>query len=390
MAASLSSSSPVGDGIFRLLAVYPAATSLLAAFVTLSSYVLYRALLPKPVSNIPYNPSAGHSILGDIPAMLRVVPKTREAGTFLADQLRQLNSPIAQVFLRPGFYNKGFVLMADARETEDLLLRRGREFDRSARFGETLGAFSPHHHIVRPTDSQFRAQRRLLTDLMAPPFLHGVAAPNIYASAGLLVDLWRAKAALAKGRPFDATMDVFHAGMDAVLEFTFGSSFAPRGVKPQLEILRAQGARKDEDGQVADVDKPVVFPEAPLDTALVSTFKATAFIEVLNGSPWPRLTWWFHRKRPSLRQIARDKQEFIKTEIDKAVDRMRREDRVANGVEGTQDHWVKSAVDLVVSREKRFAEKEGREPDYWSPVVVDEVCFFLIYAPVVCFLCCIC
>lgn len=75
-----------------------------------------------------------------------------------------------------------------------------------------------------PTGPQWKARRRLLQDLIALKFLNNVAAPNIYRSATLLLDLWKKKAELADGKPFLVEHDLFFAALDAVLDFGFGNA----------------------------------------------------------------------------------------------------------------------------------------------------------------------
>jgi hypothetical protein len=40
-------------------------------------YLAYRAALPKPLADIPYNRDAAHKLLGDVPEMLAYVMRTK-------------------------------------------------------------------------------------------------------------------------------------------------------------------------------------------------------------------------------------------------------------------------------------------------------------------------
>lgn len=76
-------------------------TSVLIALVL---YALYSYLKPKPIpGSIPYIPASAESIFGDIPDMLAHQNETKETISFLAERCRELNSPIAQVFMRPRY-----------------------------------------------------------------------------------------------------------------------------------------------------------------------------------------------------------------------------------------------------------------------------------------------
>jgi hypothetical protein len=260
-------------------------------------------------------------------------------------------------------------MLTDFRETQDILLRRGREFDRSSVLIDTLGVALPHHHIVRKTDAAWRAQRRLLQDLMLPRFLHGVAAPNIHASVTQLVRLWSAKADVARGRPFTAERDIYYAALDAVLEFSFGGSYVHRAVKPQLDamLMLDQAEVQKLRGDERDADKPVEFVDAPLHETVVAVLDSGDVIEALQSSPFPHLTLWWKKKFSTFMKTWDTKNQFLEEEISKAVHRLEKH------AETSDESWVMSAVDHIVHRERILAEKDGRKPDYWSPVIRDEV-----------------
>jgi len=51
--------------------------TLLAAAALLGLYKVYRAALPKPLADIPYNRDAAERLFGDIPEMMRYVLRTK-------------------------------------------------------------------------------------------------------------------------------------------------------------------------------------------------------------------------------------------------------------------------------------------------------------------------
>ena len=51
--------------------------AVLAAVVLVGLYTAYRAALPKPLANIPYNPDAAHKLFGDVPEMMGYVMRTK-------------------------------------------------------------------------------------------------------------------------------------------------------------------------------------------------------------------------------------------------------------------------------------------------------------------------
>ncbi|KAJ3472925.1 hypothetical protein NLG97_g10629 [Lecanicillium saksenae] len=151
-------------------------------------YLLRRWLLPTPIPGIPHNPEATRSLLGDIMAIQAEMPEN--ISEWVVRQSDRHRSPIYQVFLVP--FSKPFVVVSDFREAQDILVRRGREFDRSDLAIALLRGEMPNFHACLKTGPLWSAHRRLLQDIMSPEFLHGVAAPNIAASRATACPLPRA------------------------------------------------------------------------------------------------------------------------------------------------------------------------------------------------------
>jgi hypothetical protein len=360
--------SPLDLVLFRTN-LSPTTNALLLGIVGFALWRLYLAILPKPIPGIPYNPVSARSVLGDIPGYMRAASRTREPITWLLAQARDRNSPISQIFLAP-FGGRPFVTINDFREAQDILMRRGKEFDRSSILSDTLGVALPHHHIVRKTDAGWRAQRRLLQDLMLPKFLNGVAAPNVYASIDQLVQLWRIKAETAAGRPFDADKDIYYAALDSVLEFGFGRSFAHRATQPQLDAMLklGQGEIQKLRGAGGNVDTPVEFVEVPLNETVVAILESGDIVEALQSSPFPGVHLLWKKLATNFNKTWNTKNNFIEQQVRDAVNRMEKQHGDAS-----DDSWILSAVDHIVDRERSFAKKDGREPVYWSPIIRDEV-----------------
>lgn len=151
-------------------------------------YGLYQWLLPKPLPGIPYNEAAAKSLFGDVPSLVKEVSKTGDFAEFIRKQSKKHNSPIAQVFMKP--FGKPTLLVCDFREAQDVLLHRGKEFDRSSFVGEVFDGAGKDHHIAKQTGPEWKARRKLLQDLMSPTFLNNVAAPAVYASSLNVLRLW--------------------------------------------------------------------------------------------------------------------------------------------------------------------------------------------------------
>lgn len=332
-------------------------TWVLYSLVPIALWTLYRYLLPRPIPTIPYNVEAVSSILGDIPSILREPAGTLAWGI---SQARKHSSPLCQVFLRP--FGKPFVILTDYREMQDIMMRR-KEWDRSDFSIELLQGQAPNHHINLKTGPAWKAHRRLLQDLMTPKFLHDVAAPNIHKSVGELVQLWERKERSAAGRPFAADQDIYYAALDAVLEFSFGDSFSHRALPPQIQHTQWNTGTQIPEGP----DDSVEFQYAPLDESLEATLRISKTIKEIGESPFPRISWFYVNRRPSEMRAINIRDKYLKEQALKAIERLHEDS------DKTGDTGVKSAVDLMMRRERHYAEKDGRKPIYWSPAMKDEV-----------------
>jgi hypothetical protein len=133
------------------------------------------------------------------------------------------------------------VELSDFRESQDILMRR-KEFDRSKTMGELFSGVIPEHHIIKPTNAEWKAHRRLLQDLMLPPFLNHVAGPVIHSNVQNLIRLWDLKAGIAGNRPFSASEDIYSAALDAVFGFAFGEDFQYSATAPNVRLIEALDA----------------------------------------------------------------------------------------------------------------------------------------------------
>ncbi|KAI8163204.1 Cytochrome P450 monooxygenase [Colletotrichum sp. SAR 10_70] len=353
---------PSGSTDASLLAK-PYALLSIAAVVLI--YAFYRWALPKPISNIPHNVSATKSVLGDIPSLMEGIKRTGEFNLWLQEQAAKFGSPLFQVFIRP--LDRPTLVLCDFREAQDILMRR-KEFDRSRATADLLESSAPDHHIHLKTDSEWKRHRRLLQDLMSPGFLNEVAGPAVYAGVQRLINLWNDKTRMADGRPFPAELDIYYGALDAVNAFTFGGNFPISAIQPSLEAVESLTAEDVERlrNTSTSSSKPMDFPYGECDEKITGTLDLAGAIEHLLGSPIPRIKWWFVKRRPEIVKGMAIKQAYVKEEIAKALQRLKE----SGNVEETK---VLSAVELVVLREKKMAENEGRQPNYFSPIMIDEV-----------------
>ncbi|KAF6811908.1 cytochrome p450 monooxygenase [Colletotrichum plurivorum] len=325
-------------------------------------YLLYRWALPKPISDIPYNASGAKNLLGDIPSLVEGMQRTGEFNLWLLEQASKLRAPLFQVFIRP--LGRPILVMCDFRESQDVLMRR-KDFERSSMVGDLLEGVGPNHHIHMKTDGEWKRHRRLLQDLMSPAFLNEVAGPTVYKGVLRLIDLWTEKARLAGGRPFPAETDVYYAALDAVMVFTFGAGFPSSATGPLIDAVKALGADDIKKLRGPGDDDVMAFPEGECDEKLKATLDVAGSVEHLIGSPIPRWKWWWVEKKPEIRKAMSIKKAFVLEEIAKALKRIQEN--------GNEESKALSAVELIVLREKKLAENEGRQPEFFSSTMVDEV-----------------
>jgi hypothetical protein len=320
-------------------------------------YTAYQWVLPKPIPGIPYNKVAAQRLLGDIPDMVAHVNKTGTISPWITIQALKLNSPIIQLWARP--FSKPWVIVYDFKESQDILLRRTKEFDRSDFFGEVFLGLVPDHHISkRSSDPKFKHNRALVKDLMTPGFLNEVAGPQIYAAVETLLELWSTKTQLAKGHPFPAEKDIFHGTLDVIVAATFG-------LNPEESMLQMQTQFLDSSNEIIvpeDIDKPVEFPETQPPLYFEAILTLTESLETSIKSPYPRFHYWCLQQLPYMRRAFKIKEKMISAEIQKAVQRLQSDDLVQ-----------RCAVDDVLRRERALAGKEERQPLYQSREIKDEV-----------------
>jgi hypothetical protein len=77
------------------------------------------------------------------------------------------------------------------------------------------------------------------------------------------------------------------------------------------------------------------------------------------------LTWAYVMRKPKVKKAAKNKNDGLERELQDAVKRFQ------NG--NTQDVKLRSAVDQMILNEKNLAAKDGRAPEYFSGIMIDEV-----------------
>ncbi|PHH62395.1 hypothetical protein CDD81_7191 [Ophiocordyceps australis] len=160
-------------------------------------------LYPKPYPGIPYNKASANRISGDIPDIATSAKKLNQVSESIFDlSTRKLGSPIAQV-LFTGF-QKPLIVLDDAREVEDLCVRRNAEFDIAPMVMKVGGVMFPNSSITMYNSPELRAFKRRWGSAVGSEFVRDVIA------------------SAQKGRPFEVTRDLENCFLEVIWKSALG------------------------------------------------------------------------------------------------------------------------------------------------------------------------
>ncbi|KAF2806011.1 cytochrome P450 [Mytilinidion resinicola] len=329
----------------------PASAGLLAILGLL--YFLYERLLPQPLPGIPYDPKSTRKLLGDGPDMVREVGATREIHVWLLKKVNKLQAPLCQIFVQP--FSRPWVVLADSVEAQNLLTRRP-EFDRSSFDKTGLSPLDGFHSRMTMGDS-WKRTRAWLQDLLSPPFLNNTVSPAMYENSLQLVHFWETKARLANDRPFDVNDDLDHVALDGMLSFVFDRQFEHAALSPQMQAVAQLDPSRVEIGRHGEAK----FPTAPFNKFTASLYGTVDAVNVVTASLWPKFAKWWVRQIPRYSTSIAVRRQVIREQVQGAIRRF----------EATGE--AKTAIEHMLAREKKAAEKQGRKPDYENQVLMDEI-----------------
>jgi hypothetical protein len=321
----------------------------LLAFVA-ALYALYRHLLPHPIPGIPYDPKSAQKLLGDAPDMLREVDVTRELNEWLVKQVYKFQAPLCQVFVQP--FSQAWLLLADSVEARDIMIRRP-EFNRSNFITDGLSPLDGFHARMK-TGKVWKTTRTWLQDLIGPTFLNNIVGPRMYRNSLHLVEFWQTKAHLANGRPFD---DMNHSAFDGMLSILFDENFKHTALGPQIQAVSQLDPSSVETGPNGEAK----FPEGPLNEFIAVIYETVDAIDKVTKSMSPTFSMWWIRQTPRFKEIIAIKNRVVREQIQGAVQRLQ-----ATGKNET-------AIEYMLMRETKAAEKQGRKADYENPTMIEEV-----------------
>ncbi|KAH6655386.1 cytochrome P450 [Truncatella angustata] len=335
--------------------------ALAVGILILVMYLVYEAVLPKPLPGIPYNHGAPNKIFGDIPEMMGYVIRTKRIFCWLTSLTTRHQSPIVQAFIKP--MALPWVVVTDPSESQDILLRRTKEFDRSGFFGELIGGILPEQHIqFLSSDERFKKNRNLINHLMAPNFINQVSAPEVYNSVCTLIKVWKLKCDIAKGRPFSAHHDITYAALDSIFASSFG---LPEEDSITIQNLQATATREADFSGTESM--PICFPSFEIPEVYSAVLTLANSVTDTQLSPAPVLTSWVLRKFPYMRKATAIKDNYIRDKVEGSV----------KLIESGETN-PRSAIHSVLLRERDVAAKENRQPNYSKQAIADEFFGFMM------------
>ncbi|KEY73823.1 hypothetical protein S7711_03121 [Stachybotrys chartarum IBT 7711] len=325
--------------------------------------IIYLSSHPRPLPGIAYNKEASKSMLGDMPTLWRA--KYRR--TWVQEHPRSHGVAISQVFLNPFSWAKhnSTVLLTDHREVLDILSRRTKEFDRSQLNERVVGMVAPNfHYTMMSSDPRFKLQRELLKDVMTPVFLSNVAAPRAHDRAQHILALWELKLQKGQGRPFAADHDLFLGMLDIISSVAFGME----GMSPALQ-QEAAFLETINPNLPASAAEPVSFDRTTMSREVEALLDIPEMLAIGQGSPFPKTTQILAALfRPKHARAFWHQRSLMVDQTNKALR------KVTDGGEDTRS----SALDYLVLREMKIAERLGRKPNSYSPAIRDELLGFLL------------
>lgn len=321
---------------------------------------LYRRAYPQPYAGIPHHKRSAKRIMGDVPDLLHALNTTQDPSKFIIQQCRQLGSPVIQLFLRP--FSEPLICIDDVREVENILTMRTKEFIRAPMTFALFKPFVPHSSITKHSDAEWKRQRRLWVDFMSTGFLHQTLAPKMHQSALELADLFKAKSALAGGRPFCAKDDFELLAFDVIWNAVVGVSL--NGVVNKYREIR-QGAGTVE--QPPSIDAEAVMPMVKWGEFFCAVQHLNASIEKIRVSPMPKIHLWFLLQMPTYKRYWSIKNNTINALIGDAKERFKR----LSGSQVPELGEATCALDLALLRVLSTIEK-AKSPDV-TPMTPEEL-----------------
>ncbi|KAK8128753.1 hypothetical protein PG984_009861 [Apiospora sp. TS-2023a] len=334
--------------------------TILGAGVALS-VLLYRlvkyVLYPQPLPGIAYDPESAKRWRGDQPAVEAVYARLHEWLSPMMARSLELGSPVHQLFMNP--FSRPLVVVDDQSEVNDLLMRRGRDFDKSTTYGvwQTL---IPRATLANETNAHWKSQRAAWRDTMHPKFLRRVVGPHIYEAVLNLTRLWEArvdasgvtseildeKKQLFTAAPaLDVSKDFSLAALDAIWAAIFGE---------HLDLVAGQT-------EAVRLGLPVAHSKGAM---VAQTVDYINFLwDQWSSSLWPSLSQWRIKRSRGFRDYVALKDHETGRLLSEAGTRLQnilQKESEAGSDEDRGEQYDSCLMDLVLRRSLLAAQKAGQ------------------------------
>lgn len=171
-----------------------------------------------------------------------------------------------------------------------------------------------------------------------------------------LIKLWDGKLAMCNGRPFDAAEDIHNSALDIIMALSFGPDAIHEQTVKHLSLLESNATEGSDDDEFKFVD-------LPLDEELQFFTILSESVAIAIRSPFPKLHHFLYRNLSApMRRAQAGRDSLRNREVTKSVERRK------------SGHSERCALDNMLAREDAMAAKEGRQPNYYSDTIMDEVC----------------
>ncbi|KAK7957981.1 cytochrome P450 [Apiospora saccharicola] len=333
--------------------------TILGAGVALS-ILLYRlvkyVLYPQPLPGIAYDAASAKRWRGDQPAVEAVYARLHEWLSPMMARSLELGSPVHQLFMNP--FSRPLVVVDDPREVDHLLMRRGRDFDKSTTYGvwQTL---IPRATLANETNAHWKSQRAAWRDTMHPKFLRRVVGPHIYEAVLNLTRLWEAridasgigseildeKKRFMAAPALDVSKDFSLAALDAIWAAIFGE---------RLDLVAGQT-------EAVRLGLPVAHSKGAM---VAQTVDYVNFLwDQWSSSLWPSLSQWrIKRSRGFQDYVALKDRETgrLLSDAGTRLQRVLENESAAASDEDRGEQYDSCLMDLVLRRSLLAAQKAGQ------------------------------
>jgi hypothetical protein len=196
--------------------------------------------------------------------------------------------------------------------------------------------------------------------------LRQISAPRVYDRATRLVELWDLKRRKAQGRPFKADHDFYLAALDIICSVAFGMEDSKAALhKEASHTVFADGADPASKGS----EEPFDFAPVDPDPEIAALLDIPDMMALGQRAPFPNLAQYIALLKPEHAKGWYYRRALIKRQIVNSLKKLNK------GGMGSRE----SALDQLLWREMCAADKAGREPEFFSPIIRDEVSFLFLF-----------